>query len=308
MASAVKRARQALETAGFAVLTGAVRRMSRRRAMRVGSAVGRFAFDRLRLRREVAIANVRERLQPAADQDAVAIARGSYEVMARTFMDLVRGDRLSDQELWSLVSREETQALAEIHSWGRGGFLVSGHFGNWELMVLAIRRLGVPVAAMAGDQSNQVVDRALRRLRERAGITPLSARSGLRDALRFVRKGGFVATLMDQDARHKGVFAEFLGQPASTHTGVLSMVLRTGAPLVPGVLVEHGDRYDFRLGPLWEADPDRTNDENLRHGAVHYNEWLEKEVRRAPESYFWAHRRWKTRPRADDVIAGADRG
>lgn len=302
MASLSRRLRHGAEAAGFRALTGLVRGVSRRRAMAIGAGLGHFAFDR-GIRREVAVRNVLEHLGPRSTDEARAIARESYGVMGRTFTDLLRADLTTEEVVWKLTERDAFRPLADVHAEGQGGVLVSGHFGNWELVVIALRRFGLPAAAMAGDQSNPAVDRVVRRLRERAGVTPLSSRSGLRDAVRVIRRGGFVCTLMDQDARHRGVFADFLGAPASTHVGPASLAARTGAPLVMGALTGNGDRYEFRLGPIVRF-PEKGTDEELRRAAVTYNRWLEEEVRRAPGNYFWAHRRWKTKPTGDAVDAG----
>ena len=288
-----------VEYVGFRALAAAVRSGPRRRAVSLAGALGRFAFDRVGIRREVAMRDVRERLaHPGGEGEARAIARRSYEVAARTFVDLVRIDRISDAELWSVVSRAEIEGLLPVLSADRGGVLVSGHFGNWELLVLAIRRLGVPVGAMAADQANPHVDERIKAGRRAAGIDPISSRRGLRQALRLLRANGFVATLMDQDARHRGIFVDFLGVPSSTHTGPAAMALRTGSPLVPGVLVDEGSRYRFVQGETWTASPDLDEAANLRAGAEHFNRFLAERVRADPGNYFWAHRRWKTRPPA----------
>lgn len=304
MASLSRRIRHGAEAAGFRTLTGLVRGVSRRRAMAIGAGLGHFAFDR-GIRRQVAIRNVLEHLGPRSPEEARAIARESYGVMGRTFTDLLRADLTTEDVVWELTDRGAFRPLADLHAQGRGGVLVSGHFGNWELLVIAIRRYGMPAAAMAGDQANPAVDAVLRGLREAAGVEPLSARSGLRDAMRVIRRGGFVSTLMDQDARHRGVFADFLGAPASTHVGPASLAARTGAPLVMGALTGNGDRYEFRLGPVLRF-PEKGTAEELRDAAVTYNRWLEGEVRRAPGNYFWAHRRWKTKPKGDAADCAQD--
>jgi len=85
--------------------------------------------------------------------------------------------------------------------------------------------------------------------------------------------------------------------------------MRAGVAVVPGVLVDGCERYVFRLGEVWRPSAERTAEENLRHGVEHYNRWLEAEVRRAPENYFWAHRRWKSRPpETSPVAADAEPG
>jgi KDO2-lipid IV(A) lauroyltransferase len=292
-------AKRALERAGFALMLGLVRPLPRPAAMRVGSFLGWLAFDVARVRRKVAVANVRERLAPAGGRsEAVRIARESYRVMARTFLDLVRADRLDDASLWRALRREEFEAFRRIEREERGAVLVSGHFGNWELLVLGIRRMGLAVHAMAADQANRAVDAYVKEARARAGVPTLSARRGVRAAYDALRAGGYVATLMDQDARRRGIFVEFLGAPASTHTGVVAMAMRAGRPLMPGVLVDLGGGRSYRLvrGEIWRPDPALPEDANLRAAATHFHRFLEAQVREHPGNYLWAHRRWKTRP------------
>ncbi len=292
-----RRLKHAVEYVGFRGLTAAVRAASPSAAARWADGLGRFAFDTARVRRDVALQNVRERLAPAGGEpECEAIARRSYQVAARTFLDLLRGDRISDDELWRLVRRDEIERLLPVLREGKGGVLVSGHFGNWELLVLAVHRLGVPVGAMAGDQANPRVNTGVQEFRRRAGIVPISARHGLRAAIRCLRDDGFVATLMDQDARRKGIFVDFLGTKASAHTGVVSLAMRSGSPLVPGVLVDEGGSFRFVQGEIWRPDPGLDEAENLRSGAESFHEVLEEQVRAHPGNYFWAHRRWKTRP------------
>jgi lauroyl/myristoyl acyltransferase len=80
----------------------------------------------------------------------------------------------------------------------------------------------------------------------------------------------------------------------------VSLAMRTGTPLVPGLLVDHDGTYRFVAGEIWRPDPQLGEEENLRAGAVHFHRFLEESVRRDPANYFWAHRRWKTRPPAGE--------
>jgi KDO2-lipid IV(A) lauroyltransferase len=289
--------KRALERIGFALLLGIIRPLPRPAAMRVASFLGGVAFDVVRLRRKVAVANVTERLAPAGGRaEAVRVARESYRVMARTFLDLLRVDRLDDAALWRVIRREEFEVFRAIAATERGAVLVSGHFGNWELLVLGAARMGVPLRAVAKDQANSVVD--VKRARERAGVPTLSARRGVRAAMDTVRAGDYVATLLDQDARRKGIFVDFLGTPASSHTGVVAMAVRAGLPLISGALIDPGTGRDYRLAMAepWRPDPARSEEENLRDGVAHFHRFLEAQVRAHPGNYLWAHRRWKTRP------------
>jgi KDO2-lipid IV(A) lauroyltransferase len=160
--------------------------------------------------------------------------------------------------------------------------------------------MGLTVHALAADQANRTVDAYVKAARARAGVATLSARRGVRAAYDALRAGDYIATLMDQDARRKGIFVEFLGTPASTHTGVAAMAMRAGRPLIPGVLVDLGGGRSFRFvrGEAWRADPAVPEEANLRAAAAHFTRFLEAQVRAHPGNYLWAHRRWKTKPPA----------
>ena len=292
----------AAETVGFRLVIGVARGLSRRRALALGTALARLAFDVFRVRRAVAVRQVTERIAPAGGhREAEAIARESYAVIARTFVDLGRADLHARDGIWDLVRREELAEIERVWKLGRGAVFVSGHFGNWELPLVAVRELGIPVGAMAKDQSNGAVNEYVRAIRLRAGITPISSRRGLREAIGVLRDGGCFATLMDQDAGRKGIFVSFLGRPASTPVGTIAMAVRTGTPVVPGGMIDYGGgKYRLVFAPAWippEAG-DRDPDDIVREGVEYFTRVLEDLVRAHPENYFWAHRRWKTAPPA----------
>ncbi len=292
-----KRIAHAGEWLVFLAAGGLLRILPRGVARSAGAALGRFAFDVLRIRRAVAIENVRARLAPQGGEwEAARIARASYEVMARTFVDVLRADRFDDAAIRAAIACDEVARVVQNGEMARGSVLVSGHFGNWELFPIAAARFRTNVGVIAGDQSNAKVGGAIEKARLRAGVRTFSSRTGIREAIRFLRSGGILATLMDQDARRKGIFVDFLGVPASTHTGIVALALREGIPLVPLAIVDEGGPARVVAGPAWRGGDGTTEEAKLRDGAAHFNRFLEEQVRAHPEQYFWAHRRWKTRP------------
>lgn len=293
--SAVREARQALEWIAFLGLGGLVRALPRRAALSMGTALAYFAFDVLRLRRSTAIENIEKHLpRPGGRPEAVRIARRSYAVVARTFVDIFQAPKVSNDEIWKLIPHNEVERVAHVVREARGAILVSAHFGNWELLIHSFQRVFPKVRVIVGDQSNRRIDAAVKKVREEGGVPALSSKRGIREAVRFLGDGGAIGTLMDQDARKRGIFVEFLGAPASTHTGMVALAIRTGVPFIPVLLVDHGDSYRIEVSSPWKPLHGATEEENIRAGALYYNRFLEEQVRRYPENYFWAHRRWKT--------------
>jgi KDO2-lipid IV(A) lauroyltransferase len=185
---------------------------------------------------------------------------------------------------------------------GRGGVLVSAHYGNWEAVRLAARRLGCETGIIYRPQNNRYLDRFALDVLGRAGHPVLQkGRQGLRQLLAHVSRGGFVMILVDH--RHTGApLIDFLGQPAETATAAADVARRTGAALIPVRAARNVAlrRFDVTFeAPVTGPDSRAMMAEvNRRIGA-----WVEA----APEQWFWFHRRWRSteRSRAAGVVEEA---
>jgi KDO2-lipid IV(A) lauroyltransferase len=116
--------------------------------------------------------------------------------------------------------------------------------------------------------------------------------------LRALRSGGAVGIVGDQNVRRGGVFVDFFGKPAATARGTALFALRTGAPIFLGMatrLPGFPQRYRVTFEPVDFVPTGDMEQDVLRLTEAH-TKHLEEHVRRAPEQYFWQHRRWKTRP------------
>ena len=116
-------------------------------------------------------------------------------------------------------------------------------------------------------------------------------------ALRYLKRGGNVGILLDQDAGQQGVFVPFFGRLASTLPTAADISLRTGAPIWCGTSWrdEHGLHHLVMRGPVEiERTGDRKRDTLALTTAC--NAALEERIREHPEQWLWVHRRWKTRP------------
>jgi KDO2-lipid IV(A) lauroyltransferase len=105
-----------------------------------------------------------------------------------------------------------------------------------------------------------------------------------------------VGILLDQNAtRAEGIFAPFFGTPASTSRSLAVIALRTEAPVVPIFIrrLERG-RHLIEVGPVLPP-----TERDVVAFTASFNEAIEAAIRRAPEQWFWMHKRWKTRPRPE---------
>ncbi len=181
---------------------------------------------------------------------------------------------------------------------GRGIIIGGAHLGNWEWLAYWYAQTFQSIGAIYKPMHNPRTDRFITELRRRYGLSLFSTRESQRPLLRHLRGGGMVGILADQDAGRHGVFVPFFGQPASTASGLATLSIRTGAPVLPGFGLRLPDgRLRVVVGEPIFPDPaaDRETEEQRILRA--YHEAIEAAVATDPAQYFWWHRRWKTRPR-----------
>ena len=102
-------------------------------------------------------------------------------------------------------------------------------------------------------------------------------------------------TLADQAAGDKGCWVPFFGREASAHKAIALFSLHHDAPVVVGGCRRIGGPLEYELSMEAVADPRAGSPEvaGVRELTTWYTAQLERIVRRAPEQYWWLHRRWK---------------
>ena len=268
-----------------------------RAADRFGASVGR-RIHALGIRREIVNENLRIAF-PEASEDWIAATRlAAYEHLGREAAAMLRLSRLDERAVTERTTTSGWDELLDARSLGRGVLLVTGHYGNWEIAAATVASRGVPIAAIVRRQGNRLVDERLQKLRNNLGVETIYQGQAPARVPRILRANGVVGIVGDQDARRSGVFVPFFNRLASTHRGPALFALRLGAPVFSCIARRlPGDdvRYEI-IGRRVEYEKTGDLDRDVLSLTTELAARLEKEVRAAPEQYFWFHKRWKTRP------------
>jgi KDO2-lipid IV(A) lauroyltransferase len=233
----------------------------------------------------------------------VAVGRRSYVNFAKSMVEFASLGRLREAQLRSLVAFHGSENVERAFSGGKGIVCVTGHFGSWELLGAATVANGIPVDFLVGEQTNSAVDALMNDIRRSAGIGTIARGIAARGVFGSLKKNRLVALLSDQDARGMGIFVNFFGIPASTYPGAAQFAVRMNCPIVFVAIIRNDDdtHEAHFLPPEYPRAAAAREDEvfrlTQRHAAI-----LEEFVTRHPEQYFWAHRRWKTRPPAEASV------
>jgi KDO2-lipid IV(A) lauroyltransferase len=123
----------------------------------------------------------------------------------------------------------------------------------------------------------------------------------VREALRILRRGGvFVVPLDQNQLPGRGIFVDLFGRPACTSTLLARLALASGAPVLPVFAAWRGRDTIAEIGVAIETPSSADDKETLTRALTErYTREIERMVRAYPSQWNWAHRRWKTRPRAE---------
>lgn len=120
----------------------------------------------------------------------------------------------------------------------------------------------------------------------------------LRRFLRHIRNGKIALYLPDQHyGMSNSVFAPFFGVMAPTISRTPEFVKMTRCAVIPVIFGRQKDGYHIEVQP----EIDYPTGDSVQDATI-LNEWVEKNVRRYPGQYLWAHRRFKERPEGEPPI------
>ncbi len=264
----------------------------------VGRGVGAFVWHVVRFRRDVVLDNISQAFGHEMSEEQIRdTARRFYRQLGMTLMEFLAFPRLDSKDILDLAEIQGQEYFDQVFSAGQGGLLVSGHYGNWELLGARVVAAGYKVNFIVKSQANARVDRVQNDIRARAGIGIIRSGKNIKDMILALRRREFIGLLADQDAGKDGVFCPFLGRQASVFRGTAYLAWKLKCPIVTGhILRLDNGRHRVIIDPPVFPDPAWDEETAVTRLTEIHVQRLEAAVRMAPEQYFWLHRRWKTRP------------
>ena len=217
-----------------------------------------------------------------------------FRMLGRNAVELSMMVWGSEEQLLKLVRHEGLEHLREAAAHGQPVIIFAPHFIGLNMGGIRVAYEWPGSASIYSRQKNQVLDRLFLKARTRFGDPVLVSRQdGLRAVIRVIKSGKALYFLPDMDfGPRDAIFSPFFGVPTATITALPRLAKVTGAKVIPAVTRQEGDGYVARFYPPWENYPSGDLEADIRR----MNAFIEERVREMPEQYFWAHKRFKTRP------------
>jgi len=226
----------------------------------------------------------------------------SFEHIAMLAIDVLFTPRLVKKSNWRNYSQYKNAERAKwLMQEGRGLLMVTGHYGNFEIMGYLMGLFGFNIYSVARPLDNKFINKYLYSVRERVGQKIVDKKGAAELMTKITSTGATLCFIADQDAGRKGIFVDFFGRKASTYKSIGLLAITNNIPICVGYSRRVGNRFYFEIGVTRIIFPEEwaTKDDPLKWVTAEYTKAIEKFVREDPSQYWWLHRRWKHRPKEE---------
>jgi lipopolysaccharide heptosyltransferase II len=290
----------------YRIGTGLLGLLSLPLAFAIGQMGGVIAWLVLPQYRKLALRNVRIAFAgELSEKQMRRIVRRHFQQLGANLLCSVKFPRMPMEKILQRVRIEHLEYIENCFRKKRPVVLFLSHIGSWEFCTRLFPHFlrGHRTATIYQRIRNPHIDRHVREVRSRFGLEVFERGEGFGKAIELLRDGGGVGILMDQHAGDGGLWTPFFGRLASTTPLPALLARRTHAALIGFAVHTDGfARWRAIAGP-----PIEGTGESIEKLTARGNDIVEKQVRRAPEDWFWVHNRWKT-PRPNFLLAKYKRG
>jgi Kdo2-lipid IVA lauroyltransferase/acyltransferase len=300
-----KRLRHRFEAAVLRTLAWLVPKFPRRFVRRVGAALGALVYRLSPTLRRVSLENLEVAFGDTMTcAEKLRIARASLQNVGATFLGLFWAPRLTREDLELIVDldAEGVACVRDLKARGKPIIFITLHYGDWELLGLAMGFYGIPLTVVQEAMRNEAMGNILARLRSRSGHRLVPGRFAATTLLKTLKRGGNIALLIDLNATRKrgGVWLDFFGLPAFSYSAMGALALHSGAAIVPTAAtpLPHG-RVRIVYGPEITREPTGDYDADVRALNQKCLAFCEDVIRRQPEFWMWSYKRWTPRATAE---------
>ncbi|WP_251358841.1 lysophospholipid acyltransferase family protein [Kangiella sp. TOML190] len=259
----------------------------------LGGMIGKLLYL-VKSRRNIVLANLKYCFPELTNDQRLTLCKAHFRSLGIGFIELAVAwykpfkDLEKYQEVRGLEHYQKAQAS------GQGILFLGYHITSLELAGAVMSR-HLDFAAFYRPNKNASLNYHIQKGRNNRSQT--LGRNDIRTIGKWLKSGHNLWFMPDQDMGRKStVFAPFYGKPAATLNSPMRIAKLGNAQVLPiSYHKEHG-KMILEVMPPIEFSGDDLADCSLM------NQVLESCINKAPEQYYWVHRRFKTRPEGEASI------
>ncbi len=207
---------------------------------------------------------------------------------------------VSKKQLFDIKLNGYDKLMALFQKSDKGVILLTSHFGNWQIALTSLNKLGKRVYLLMREEENQAVKDSLNIGNEKGDIriiSPEQAFGGVIEIMNVLKKGHIVSIMGDRSYGAKAFKIDFLGKKALFPFSAFAIAAAAECPVVI-LLASKDSAYSYSvdvtniLVPCCKSS--RKRNEQLIPWVQEYANILEKYIQKYPYQCFLFHDIWES--------------
>ena len=268
--------------------------------LRIGSWLGSqlgFLLGKIARERKIADENLRLALPHLSEAERKEVLTKCWRQLGRVVGEFPHMKKIA-READSRVLIEGAEHVEAALPDGGPAIFLSGHFSNWEMMMLGIQRLVGDTGSIYRHANNPYMEAWV--IKQRSSFMPAQikkGRSGARTMIELLQKKTSLAVLVDQKLGC-GDPIEFFGRPTKAPSASVKLARRFEVPVIPTVIMRREDAPDSthfvqRFFPAIHVAKTDNMQADIDAAMRQIYDLLEQWITEKPEDWFLQHNRWK---------------
>jgi len=240
--------------------------------------------------------NLKIALPHLSDKERLAIEKKSYRHFCDIFLEMVKTLTMSKEDMTKRFKITNAEVIKEYEEKGKSIMLLASHYANWEWLIALNLKFSFKCTAVYKKIANEYFDNLVRDIRSKYNTQLVVTSKTIPLIADNSRKGilSVYGLISDQSPKKSSIshYESFMGVEVPVHIGpeLLSKKYNLNVVFANVQKVKRG-YYELTLIPICDDAKSLPNYEIIHR----YIKEVEKQIHKAPEYYFWTHKRWKHR-------------
>jgi len=231
-----------------------------------------------------------------SDKEKREIGIQAFMNLIDTVFGIAKRDGIDKEKVLENITFEGSDVIEKYQKEGKNFILVTGHFGNWELLSQSIAiQFHLQLVGVGRKIDSDMMDEILKKNREQFNVEMVYKKGALKDSMKMIREGKVMGILIDQAIRkNQSIEVNFFRKKA-THTPLASILSRKfDLDMIPAYIsTEDFENYTVKIYEPIKVLKTDNQEEDLAILTQAQADIMQHVIEKNPKQWFWMHKRWK---------------
>jgi len=253
-----------------------------------------FTFDKKH--KKIAKANLDLAYENRINEDEKKkIIKDCYKNLVYTLADFIRNQGATKDEILEKVTFKNEAFLTDLIKENKKIIIMTAHYGNWELLSLAIAVKFTPLSVVGRDLESEVMNKILTKNREQFDVELLSKSGAMKGMIHSLKKNRPIGILVDQNTKNEeGLLVDFFGKKARHTPSAAILSKKFNAVIIPAFIKSlDNENYEIEFYEPFKVEDSGDKEKDILRCVQKQANITQQVIESKPNEWFWLHQRWK---------------